>query len=304
MIPTMLLAAAIAAQAAAPATANRSVAFGAYTKKAAPVTDLQAGEVTVEEAGQKRAVVALTPDKRPLDVAVVVDSSATATPYYRSELVSAVVGFWRALPAGSNVAVFTSGPPSRLVDFGTDAAAAEPVLQKVACAGKNYAFEAMVDASRALAARPPVRRALVYVGSSDIEATTKSTAEAMQAIGEAQVPPTIVLLTAMAAGSGLGGPAAGNASSWDVEGFFGKMTQAYGGSFASALSAQAADKLLALSAAELSAPYLLRYQSASGPAGPVSVKVKRRDVKLRVGRPQRISSTLRLDDEFASTSSR
>jgi hypothetical protein len=301
MITTTLLAAVLAAQ-AAPTTVNRSLAFGAYTKKAAPVADLQATEITVEEGGHERPVVALALDTRPLDVAVVIDSSMAAASYYRSELVSAVMGFWRALPAGSKVTVFTSGPPSRLVDFGTDMAAAEPVLQKVACAGKNYAFEAISDAARALATRPPARRALVYVGSAGIEASSTHTAEAMQAIGEAQVPPTIVLLTAMGASAALGGPTGGNETGWDVEGFFSKMAQAYGGAFTSVLSPQAAAKTLALSAAELSAPYLLRYESTSEPAGTVSVKVKRKDVKLRVGRPRLITLTLKPGDALATLS--
>jgi hypothetical protein len=302
MIPTMLLAVALAAQAAAPAPVTRSVAFGAYSKKAAPVADLQASEITVEEEGQKRTVIALAPDPRPLDVAVIVDSSAAAAPVYRSDLVSAVMAFWRALPEGTKVAVFTSGPPSRLVDFGTDAAAAEPVLQKVACAGKNYAFEAMVDAARSLRGRPPARRALVFVGTAGIEASTAGTAKAMQAIGEAQVPPTVVLLTTTGASAPIGGMAGGQSSSWDVEGFFGKMTQSYGGSFASVLSSQAAAKWLALSAAELSAPYLLRYESTSGPAKPVTVNVSRKDVKLRVGRPQLISLRLVTGEALATAS--
>jgi hypothetical protein len=297
MIETMLLTAALVAQ--APAAVTRSVSLGAYTKKALPVADLQPSEIAVEEAGAKREVIALQPDARPLEVAVVVDSSAAAAPYYRSELVGAVTAFWRALPEGTKVAVFTSGPPSRVVDFGTDVASAEPVLQKVACSGKNYAFEAMTDAARALAARPPARRALVYVGSDQIEAMQTRTSEAMRAMGVAQVPPTIVLLTAMGANLPLGGPTAGNVATWDVEGFLEKMAQAYGGSFTSVLSAQAASKCLALSAAELKAAYLLRYESDAAASGSVRVTVKRKDVKLRVGRPQLVTTVLREGDAVA-----
>jgi len=300
MVPTLLVVVALAAQPAPVSTVTRSVAFGACTKKAVPVADLDASEVVVEESGQKRPVLALTRDPRALEVAVVVDTSAATASYYRSDLASAVLAFWRALPQGTKVAVFTSGPPSRIVDFGTDLAPAEPVLQKVACAGKNYAFETIADAARALAARPPARRALVYVGSDAIEASQARTADAMTALGEAQVPPTIVLLTAMGGGVSMGGPAAGQATGWDVQGFMGKMAQAYGGSFAAALSSQAAAKWLSLSAAELSAPYLLRYESAGGPAGPVSVTVKRKDVKLRVGRPQLVTVVVRPGDALAS----
>jgi hypothetical protein len=294
MLSSFALLFALAAQGppAPDAGAMRTVSIGAFTKKGAPVEDLAAAEVTVKEDGEKRPVASVERDQRPLDVAVVVDSSAAVAGVYRSELVSAVLGFWKSLPAGASVAVFTSGPPSLVVDFGTDSAAAEPVLQKVACSGKSYAFEAIADAGRALAARPASRRALVFVGSSGIESSQARTAEAMQGIGQAQATPMVVLLTAIGgAGTGLGGPTAGMSSAWDVEGFFKKMAEAYGGAFTSVLSAQAASKVLATAAADLTAQYRVRYESR-GAATATTVSVGRKDVKVRTGRPQKVSKEI------------
>jgi hypothetical protein len=177
------------------------------------------------------------------------------------------------------------------VDFGTDPAAAEPVLQKVACSGKSYAFEAIADAGRALAARPASRRALVFVGSSGIESSQARTAEAMQGIGQAQAVPMVVLLTSIGGAAGLGGPTAGMSSAWDVEGFFKKMAEAYGGAFTPVLSAQAASKVLATAAADLTAQYRVRYESR-GAATATIVSVGRKDVKVRTGRPQKVSKEI------------
>jgi hypothetical protein len=293
MLSSFALVFALAAQGppAPDAGAMRTVSIGAFTKKGAPVEDLALAEVTVKEDGEKRPVASVERDQRPLDVAVVVDSSAAVAEVYRSELVSAVLGFWRSLPAGASVAVFTSGPPSLVVDFGTDPAAAEPVLQKVACSGKSYAFEAMADAGRALAARPASRRALVFVGSSGIESSHARTAEAMQGIGQAQAVPMVVLLTSIGGAAGLGGPTAGMSSAWDVEGFFKKMAEAYGGAFTPVLSAQAASKVLATAAADLTAQYRVRYESR-GAATATIVSVGRKDVKVRTGRPQKVSKEI------------
>jgi hypothetical protein len=41
-----------------------------------------------------------------------------------------------------------------------------------------------------------------------------------------------------------------------------------------------------LAAAGLTAQYCVRYEGAGAPAEATTVKVRRRDVKLRVGRPQ------------------
>lgn len=273
------------------AGSGRTVSIRAVTKKGSPVLDLTLAEVTVKEDGDKRPVASVERDERPLDVAVVVDSSEAVAGVYRSELVSAVLGFWRSLPAGATVAVFTSGPPSKVVDFGTDPAAAEPVLQKVACSGKSYAFEAMADAGRALAARPASRRALVFVGSSGIESSQARTADAMQAIGQAQAAPMVVLLTSIGGAAGLGGPTAGMSSAWDVEGFFRKMAEVYGGALTSVLSAQAAAKVLATAAADLTAQYRVRYLS-KGAATATVVSVDRKDVKVRTGRPQKVSTEI------------
>jgi hypothetical protein len=220
-------------------------------------------------------------------VAVVIASSAAVAPVYRSDLVSAVVAFWKALPEGSQVGVWTSGPPSRVVDFGTDLATAETRLQAVAPAGKNYALEAMQDASRALGAPGQRRHVVVYVGGADVEASRVRSAEAMQALGQTGATPMVVLvLSGGGLGAMSGGPSSGAAFSWDVQGWFEQVARAYRGSCAVVLSTQAVLRALQEDAADLSAQYRLRYESVASAVEPPKVEVRRKGVKSRVGRTQ------------------
>jgi hypothetical protein len=283
-----VLAVLMAAHAAAESQAQvtRSLTLSVYTKKAEPVSDLKADEVVLSEGGRKPTVLGIEPDGRPLEVAVVVDSSAGVASSYRSDLVSAVVALWKALPSNASVAVWTSGPPSKVVDFGAALAEAEPRLQSVAPAGKNYALDAILDASRALGRRPSERRALVYVGLMDLEGTTSRLAEAQQALGQALVVPLIVLIQPGGAGAAMGGPTSGISTSWDVQGYFEKMTPAYGGNCWVVLSSQAALNSLKEAAAIVGSQYRVRYESGADAQAAPKVEVRRKGVKWLAGRTQ------------------
>jgi hypothetical protein len=273
-------------QAPAGSPVTRSVTIGVYTKKAEPVSDLKPEEVVVTEGGRKPAILGLEPDRRPLEVAIVIDSSAAMVSSYRSDLVAAVVGLWKGLPPETPVAVWTSGPPSKVVDFGTTLAAAEPLLQSVAPAGKNYAFDAMLDASRELARRPTERRVFVFVGGADIETTRARTAEATQALGQAAATPMLVLVLPGSAAAPIGGPTSGVSLSFDVQGYFERMAATYGGACWVVLSTQAAMKALQEARAGLVAPYRVRYESTAGETAAPKVEVRRKGVKVQVGRTQ------------------
>ena len=287
MLCALLLAAFAAPQAGTAAPVIRSVTVAVYTKKAEPIGDLKVEEVSVNEDGKKRAVLGLEPDGRPLEVAVVLDSSVAMASSYRSDLVAAVVAFWKALPPGSKVAVWTSGPPSRVVSFGTEVSAGEKQLQAVAPAGKNYALDALLDASRGLGGSVIARRVVVYAGGGDIEASRSRSAEMMQAIGQAAATPMIVLILPGALASSVaGGPTAGASFSVDIQGYFEQVAAAYRGTCAVVLSTQAAMKALQDAAADLSSHYRVRYESTEGNPTPPKVEVRRKGVRVRLGRTQ------------------
>jgi hypothetical protein len=115
MLWLVLLAAAVAAEPAPGVPLTRTVSVSVYTKKLAPVVDLKAEEVRVSEDGRERSVLGIERDRRPLEVAMVVDSGATVAASYRSDLVPAVVDFWKALPPGTPVALWSTAPAKMLV---------------------------------------------------------------------------------------------------------------------------------------------------------------------------------------------
>jgi hypothetical protein len=144
----------------------------------------------------------------------------------------------------------------------------------------------MLDASRALGGRPSERRAVVYVGGLDIEATRTRTAETQQAMGVALATPLMVLIQPGGAGAALGGPTSGVTMSWDVQGYFEKMAPTYGGTCWVVLSTQAAAKSLREAAAIVSSQYRVRYESVAEAQAVPKVEVRRKDTRLLVGRTQ------------------
>ena len=68
----LLLAGALAAGGdAASSPSTRSVTLAVYTKKLAVVSDLRAEELIISEGGRERRILAVEPDERRLDVAIV-----------------------------------------------------------------------------------------------------------------------------------------------------------------------------------------------------------------------------------------
>lgn len=280
----LLVAALALPEPAAAAPVTRSVTLSVYTKKAVPVEDLKPEEIVLTEGGRKRRVLGVERDSRALDVAVVLDSSAALAAAYRSELVPAVMAFWKALPAGSGVAMWSTAP-AKVSDFGADLAATDTKLRMIAAAGGNYGFDSMVDGCRELRTRGAARRALVYVGGGGLQSSRTGTSALMEAIGQARATPMIVLVLPAGRDGVLGGgPTSGAAYAWDVQGYFGQMSQAYFGSYVEALSTLAVGERLRQAAADLGGQYQARYESESEPGDKLKVEVGRKDVRVRVGR--------------------
>ncbi len=277
-----------ASEVGAGAPPTRALTIAVYTKQAAPVADLAPQELLLSEGGKQRTVLALEPDARPLEVGLVIDSSAGVAQAYGRDLVPAVLEFWKRLPPKSQIAVWSTAP-AKVVEFGTEPAQAEQKLRMVAAAGKNYAFDALTDACRALGARAAARRAVVYVGGRNLDASRSGTTALMQAIGRGGVTPMVVLVLPAGRDGSLGGVQSDNYG-WDVQGYFEQMAKAYGGSYAESFSTLAVAEWLRRSAADLNGQYRLRYASEATP-GPLKVEVKRKDTRVRLGRPQLVETT-------------
>jgi hypothetical protein len=98
-----------------------------------------------------REITSFKPDRRPLSVAVLVDSSAAVGSSYRLNVVEAVVGLIARLPDGSRYALWTTGDrPTKIVDHTDDRGAAGAALRRVAPQGGNYMLDAFSEASKDL----------------------------------------------------------------------------------------------------------------------------------------------------------
>jgi len=280
----LLVAALGSAQPAAAAPLARSVTLSVYTKKAVPVEDLKPEEIVLSEGGRKRSVLGVERDTRPLDVALVIDTSGALAAAYRSDLVPAVIDFWKALPAGSGIAVWSTAP-AKVAEFGAEVTAADSKLRMIAAAGGNYGFDSMVEGCKDLGARGAARRALLYVGGGGLQTSRTGTSALMEAIGRARATPMIVLVLPAGRDGVLGGgPSSGAAYSWDVQAYFEQMSKAYLGSYVEALSTLAVAERLRQAAADLGGQYQVQYESEAGPGDRLKVEVKRKDVRVRVGR--------------------
>jgi hypothetical protein len=104
--------------------------------------------VALVENGVSRDIVSFKPDRRPLSVAVLVDTSAAAGSAYRLNVVEAVVGFVSRLPEGTRYALWTTGDrPTKVLELTDDRGAAGAALRRLAPLGGNYMLDAFSEAS-------------------------------------------------------------------------------------------------------------------------------------------------------------
>jgi VWFA-related protein len=137
-----------AAPATAPGTEVRALTVTLLDEKDQEVTDVSADDVALAENGVSRDITSFKPDRRPLSVAVLVDTSAAVGSTYRLNVVEAVVGLITRLPDGSRYALWTTGDrPTKVVDHTDDRGAAGAALRRIAPQGGNYMLDAFSEAS-------------------------------------------------------------------------------------------------------------------------------------------------------------
>ena len=137
-----------AAPATAPGTEVRALTVTLLDEKDQEVTDVSADDIALVENGVSRDITSFKPDRRPLSVAVLVDTSAAVGSAYRLNVVEAVVGLITRLPDGSRYALWTTGDrPTKVVDHTDDRGAAGAALRRIAPQGGNYMLDAFSEAS-------------------------------------------------------------------------------------------------------------------------------------------------------------
>jgi hypothetical protein len=152
----------------------RSLLVTITDDKGRPAEGLAPEEVVVLENGLARDVVALLPDRRPLTVAVLLDTSANMNSDLRMQVLDPLVAFLMGLPSGSKYALWTTGDrPMKLVDYTSDPLEVSSALKRVAPQGGNTVLDALVEASADLKKKEGERSAVVAVTKIGIEFSSR-----------------------------------------------------------------------------------------------------------------------------------
>jgi len=161
-------------------------------KKGKPITDLTASEVTVKEGSASQPVTRLEADTRPLDVALVLDTSANIGSTYASDVVPAALEFIKRLPLAARYAIWTTADrPKVLVEMGAaiDLKSTEERLRSTPTLGNNAAVETIVAASQD-AAKTEGRRAVVVLVTSATMGDVQADVQAL--LPQASLRPTYI----------------------------------------------------------------------------------------------------------------
>jgi len=159
-------------------------------KKGHPILDLKPEEFVVTESGSDRPITRAEVDSRPLNVALLLDSSLSMGNTYNADVIPAAVSFLKKLPQGAIFSVWsTSDSPKVIVEQGTDVAAVEAKLRNVAPFGHNAALDSLVTASQELAKDETHRTALVLVTSAAMAGVA---ADVQTLLPKASLKPTYI----------------------------------------------------------------------------------------------------------------
>jgi VWFA-related protein len=263
----------------------RAVTVTFTDDKGNPVEGLVPEEVAILENGVAREVTSLQLDRRPLTLALLVDTSAAVNSSYRLTMVDALTSFLGRLPAGSTYALWTTGDrPTKLVDYTDDVSAAAKALKRVAPQGGNTMLDALVEASADLKKREGERTAVVAVTAVGVEFSSR---DRYQVVAEAQKNASFFGAVLIEEGV----TDFENRGNYDY--VLGDLTKKTGGLFETTLSFMGADSALRKLTAQLRGQYRLSYATLPELKNrKIEVKVARPGVKVRVGpesRPARES---------------
>jgi len=147
----------------------RSLTFAAVDEKGVPIEGLTRDDVAVLENGVARDLTLLEPDRRPLTVALLLDTSRPVASEFRLHVIPAAVAFVRRLPEGSRYAIWATGDrPTKLVDYTSDPEQAGRALRRVILDGGNTLLDALIEAPADMKKQEGGRNVVVAVTGSGI----------------------------------------------------------------------------------------------------------------------------------------
>lgn len=253
-----------------------------------PLESLALDEIAVVENGVARPVTRVERDTRPLDVAMLVDSSAAVGSSYRLNVVPAVVRFLNRLPKGSRCMVWTTGDrPTKVLDLTAELAEADRALKRGVPQGGSTLLDAIYEAAEDLKKKEGGRRAMLVVAAVGVEFSgrdrfqivekTRGTLESFDAV--------------LFEDSGLeASRAVSNEDRFNTEYVLGELAKATGGLVDRPLSALGIETALDKIAADLKGRFRVSYATIPEiKERKIQVSVARPGVKIRAGSP-RLSS--------------
>jgi len=260
-----------AAPATAPGTEVRALTVTLLDEKDREVTDISAADIALAENGVSRDVTSFKPDRRPLSVAVIVDTSAAMGASYRLNIVDAVLGLVARLPDGARYALWTTGDrPTKIVDHTVEREEAGRALRLVAPQGGNYLLDAFGEASADLKklSREGDRTVVVAVTGTGPELSYR---DKYRAAEEAEKNAELFLSAQVDSGG----------ADFDMRSnlsyVMDRLARATGGRHEVVLSAMGADSALRKLSAHLRSGYRLAYATVPD--------LKKRKLDLSVARP-------------------
>jgi VWFA-related protein len=256
-------------QEAPPAPEMRTIVVSVSDEKGQPIRGLTLEEVALIENGVARDVSELTPDERPLTLALLVDSSEPVGTSYRLNVVEAVLRFVASLPQGTRYTLWTTGDrPTKIVELTDDRGAAAKALKRTYPIGGNTMLDALVEAARDLRTEEGARTAVVAVSGAGIEFSNRSRDRVVE---EAQGAGATFLIVQFEEEKG---PIE---SRQNYDYVFSTLAKKTGGLREFVLSAMGIEPALRKVATELTSHYRLRYVTLP--------EIKERKLELQVARP-------------------
>jgi hypothetical protein len=269
--------------AAAPTADTRTVTLTVVDEKGRPLQGLTTSDVAVLEGGQTLLPVKLEEDRRPLTLALILDSSQPLATTYRLHILDAAVAFLGRLPEGSRFSVWTTGDrPTKVVDFTTDRAAAAKSMRRVFPIGGNTLLDAIVEASRDLRTAEGARSALVVVTGSGPGFTNferRQVVDEVKGRGIVVHAVTITDRSGEESGGGEVGPA-------DYDYVAAELTRTTGGAREVVLSPMGLDQALQKVSGTILGEYRLTYAGTGSRDKKLEVTVARPGAKARVAQPR------------------
>ena len=175
LVPVLVVCAAAATIQAVAAqrgdTRNRQIYVSVLNAKGVPVTDLTPSDFVVREDGAVREVLEAKIADEPLQVALLIDDSESAT-YATNYLREGLQAFLERLHGKAEVALITIGErPTVLAPYTKDTEELKGKVRRVFPRSSSgaYLLDAIVDASRGLAKREAARPVIVAVTFEGVE---------------------------------------------------------------------------------------------------------------------------------------